>query len=320
MTDYELTQGSASIGSPPINGVATQSRQVPLESRQWRPRRTRRKYVGYMFLLLTLAATLLGVAALYVLLESVISQGWARLSWDFISNFPSRIASRAGIKAALFGSIYLTGLVAVIAIPVGVGAAVYLEEFAADTKWRRVIDINIANLAGVPSIVYGMLGLMLFVRICAFGHSLLAGACTMSLLILPVIIVTAREALKTVPNGVRLAALGLGATKWQTIRAHVLPTALPGILTGVILSLSRAVGETAPLLMIGALSYMAFVPESPMDDFTVLPIQIFNWSSRPQDEFRVAAAAGILVLLAILLTVNSCAIFMRMRFQRKMQW
>lgn len=320
MSDYELTQESASIGSSTINDVASQSQQVPLDSSPWRPRRTRRKVVGYLFLLLTLAATLLGVAALYVLLESVISQGWARLSWDFINSFPSRIASRAGIKAALCGSIYLTGLVAAIAIPVGVGAAVYLEEFAADTKWRRVVDINIANLAGVPSIVYGMLGLMLFVRICAFGHSLLAGACTMSLLILPVIIVTAREALKTVPNGVRLAALGLGATKWQTVRAHVLPTALPGILTGVILSLSRAVGETAPLLMIGALSYMAFIPESPMDDFTVLPIQIFNWSSRPQDEFRVAAAAGILVLLAILLTVNSCAIFMRMRFQRKMQW
>ena len=320
MSESDLTQGTASIGSSKIREATATYKQVRMHPVQWRPRRARRKIAGVLFLLFTLAATLLGVAALVLLLESVISQGWSRLSWDFLNNFPSRIASRAGIKAALVGSIYLTGLVAVIAIPFGVGAAVYLEEFAADTKWRRVIDINIANLAGVPSIVYGMLGLMLFVRICAFGHSLLAGACTMSLLILPVIIVTSREALKTVPNGVRLAALGLGATKWQTVRAHVLPTAMPGILTGVILSLSRAVGETAPLLMIGALSYMAFVPESPMDDFTVLPIQIFNWSSRPQDEFRVAAAAGILVLLGILLTVNSCAIFMRMRYQRKMQW
>ena len=286
----------------------------------WRPRIMRRKVSGHLFFAATLCATLLGVISLAILMEAILNQGWERLSWDFITSFPSRIASRAGIKAALVGSVYLTALVAIIAIPVGVGAAVYLEEFAADTKLRRVIDINIANLAGVPSIVYGMLGLMLFVRICALGHSLLAGACTMSLLILPVIIVTSREALKTVPNGVRLAALGLGATKWQTVRAHVLPTALPGILTGIILSLSRAVGETAPLLMIGALSYMAFVPESPMDEFTVLPIQIFNWSSRPQDEFRVAAAAGILVLLAILLTVNSCAIIARMRFQRKMQW
>ena len=211
-------------------------------------------------------------------------------------------------------------MIAVIAIPIGVGAAVYLEEFAADTKMRRIIDVNIANLAGVPSIVYGMLGLMLFVRGLALGRSILAGALTMSLLILPVIIVTAREALKTVPSGVRQAALGLGATKWQTVRAHVLPAALPGILTGVILSLSRAVGETAPLLMVGALSYMAFIPGSPMDDFTVLPIQIFNWSSRPQDGFRVAAAAAIIVLLAILLTVNALAIITRTRFQRKMQW
>ena len=263
---------------------------------------------------------MIGLISLVFLLQSILNQGWERVSWDFVASFPSRIASRAGIKAALVGSLYLTGLVALIAIPVGVGAAVYLEEFAADTKLRRIIDVNIANLAGVPSIVYGMLGLMVFVRICAFGHSLLAGACTMSLLILPVIIVTAREALKTVPMGVRLAALGLGATRWQTVRAHVLTTAMPGILTGIILSLSRAVGETAPLLMIGALSYMAFVPESPMDDFTVLPIQIFNWSARPQDEFRVAAAAGIIVLLGVLLTVNACAIFARMRFQRKMQW
>ncbi len=320
MSEIDLTQGSTGLSNQVINRAPDLQGQFLSGSTLWRPRRGRRKFFGVLFLLLTLLATLIGVAALIVLLESVISQGWSRLSWDFINNFPSRIASRAGIKAALVGSVYLTGLVAVIAIPVGVGAAVYLEEFAADTRWRRIIDINIANLAGVPSIVYGMLGLMLFVRICAFGHSLLAGACTMSLLILPVIIVTSREALKTVPQGVRLAALGLGATKWQTVRAHVLPTALPGILTGVILSLSRAVGETAPLLMIGALSYMAFVPESPMDDFTVLPIQIFNWSSRPQDEFRVAAAAGILVLMGILLTVNSCAIVMRMRYQRKMQW
>ena len=308
-----LTTGTANLGDSQLEHKA-------MTRAMWRPRPKRRWLAGRIFFLLTLLSTLIGLITLIFLLDSILGQGWERVSWEFISSFPSRVASRAGIKAALVGSLYLTGLVASIAIPLGVGAAVYLEEFAADTRLRRIIDVNIANLAGVPSIVYGMLGLMVFVRICAFGHSLLAGACTMSLLILPVIIVTAREALKTVPMGVRLAALGLGATRWQTVRAHVLPTAMPGILTGVILSLSRAVGETAPLLMIGALSYMAFVPESPMDDFTVLPIQIFNWSARPQDEFRVAAAAGILVLLGVLLTVNACAIFARMRFQRKMQW
>jgi len=305
-------------GSLRLDDLKTATKSMPRAT--WKPQNRRRRIADMLFWLAASSATLFGIAALVLLLQSIVNQGWDRISWEFLTNFPSRIAAKAGIKAALVGSAYLTVLVALIAIPVGVGAAVYLEEFAADSRLRRFVDINIANLAGVPSIVYGMLGLMLFVRTLALGHSLLAGACTMSLLILPVIIVTSREALKTVPFTVRHAAFGLGATRWQTVRAHVLPSALPGILTGIILSLSRAVGETAPLLMIGALSYMAFVPASPMDDFTVLPIQIFNWSSRPQDDFHVAAAAGIIVLLAVLLTVNACAIYMRMRFQRKLQW
>jgi len=286
----------------------------------WQPRHRWRAFNAKLFTISTFLATLSAVAALIYLLHSIAGQGLERVSWTFMTSFPSRFAAKAGIKAALWGSAYLTLLTAAIAVPIGVGAAVYLEEFAADSKLRRLVDINIANLAGVPSIVYGMLGLMLFVRLCNFGRSLIAGAATMSLLILPIIIVSAREALKTVPMGIRHAAFGLGATKWQTVRAHVLPAALPGILSGIILSLSRAVGETAPLLMIGALSYMAFVPESPLDAFTVLPIQIFNWSTRPQDEFHVAAAAGIIVLLALLLTVNALAILLRMRYQRKAQW
>ena len=308
MFSRPLTLGDQNVGTKPVTRAT------------WRPQYQRRRLVGRLFFLATLLATAFGIAALLYLLRSIAGQGLERVSWEFISSFPSRFAAKAGIKAALAGSAYLTLLVSVIAVPLGVGAAVYLEEFATDTKARRVIDINIANLAGVPSIVYGMLGLMLFVRFARMGHSLIAGACTMSLLILPIIIVAAREALKTVPYSVRLAAYGLGATRWQTVRAHVLPAALPGILTGVILSLSRAIGETAPLLMIGALSYMAFVPTSPSDAFTVLPIQIFNWTARPQDDFHVDAAAGIIVLLAMLLTVNALAIFLRLRFQRKMQW
>lgn len=292
----------------------------PVVRATWKPRQRWRAFSSKLFFFTSLMATVLAVAALIYLLQSVAEQGLDRVSWSFITSFPSRFPAKAGVKAALWGSAYLTVLTAAIAVPIGVGAAIYLEEFAADSKLRRFIDINIANLAGVPSIVYGMLGLMLFVRICHFGRSLLAGAATMSLLILPIIIVASREALKTIPTGIRHAAFGLGATRWQTVRAHVLPSALPGILTGVILSLSRAVGETAPLLMIGALSYMAFVPETPMDAFTVLPIQIFNWTARPQDEFHVTAAAGIIVLLALLLTVNALAIFLRMRYQRKAQW
>ena len=279
-----------------------------------------RRVVDALFRLAAIGATVLAVIALVYLLVSICSRGLPRLDLNFLISFPSRHAVKAGIKAALWGSAYLMVLTAVIAVPLGIAAAIYLEEFALDTPLRRLIDINLANLAGVPSIIYGMLGLAVFVRLLGLGRSLLSGALTMSLLILPVLVVAAREALKAVPPSVRQAALALGATRWQSIRSQVLPAAAPGIMTGVILALSRATGETAPLLMIGALSYMAFVPESPSDPFTALPIQIFNWAARPQEEFHTAAAAAIIVLLAMLLTTNAIAIAVRHHYQRKVQW
>lgn len=314
MSSIDLMSADVS-GAPQVAGCEP----VPVRA-TWRPATLRRSIQGYVFFLVTIAATLAAIGVLFYLLRAVVAQGAERLSMEFLTSFPSRFAAKAGIKAALYGSSYLAVLTAAIGIPIGVGAGVYLEEFAAETRVRRFIDVNVANLAGVPSIVYGMLGLTLFVRWLGLERSLLAGALTMSMLILPMIVVTTREALKTVPESVRLAAYGLGATKWQAVRAHVLPAAAPGILTGLILALSRAAGETAPLLVIGALSYMAFVPTTPFDAFTVLPIQIFNWTARPQEEFHVAAAAGIIVLLALLLTTNAIAIILRHRFQRKMQW
>lgn len=293
---------------------------APAVRATWKPALARRRTVGYLFMISTFCATLLGVAALAYLLYSITSQGFGTLSWDFLTNFPSRFAHKAGIKAALYGSTYIALLTAAFAVPVGVGAAVYLEEFASDTKLRRVIDINIANLAGVPSIVYGMLGLAVFVRFLGFERSILSGALTMSILILPIIIVSAREALKAVPQSIRSAAYALGATRWQTVRAHVIPSAMPGIMTGVILSMARATGETAPLILIGALNFVAFVPEGPLDSFTVLPIQVFNWASRPQESFHEIAASGIIVLLAVLLATNAVAVFLRYRFQKKIQW
>ena len=279
-----------------------------------------RRRLGSFFHLIILAATFAGVILLVVLLAEVLRNGIPWLSRDFLSNYPSRFPERAGIHAALWGTIWLIGLTALVSIPVGVGAAIYLEEYARRSWINTVIEINISNLAGTPSIVYGILGLAIFVRWLALGRSVLAGALTMSLLILPVTIIASREALRAVPNSIRLAAFALGATKWQTIRSHVLPAALPGILTGIILALSRAIGETAPLIMIGALTFVAFTPAGPMDEFTALPIQIFNWSSRPQREFYGVAAAGILVLLGVLLTMNAAAIWIRHRSQRNMRW
>jgi phosphate transport system permease protein len=239
---------------------------------------------------------------------------------DVIAAFPSRHPTKAGFKSAVVGSMWLLGLTALISIPIGIAAAVYLEEYAAKNRLSRFIELNISNLAGVPSIVYGILGLALFVRWLGWGRSVLAGAATMSLLILPVIIIAAREAIKAVPSSIRQGAFALGATRWQVVSQHVLPSAVPGILTGIILSMSRAIGETAPMIMIGALSYVAFVPRGPMDDFTVLPIQIFNWVSFPQKEFHMLAACGILLLLAVLLTMNALAIIIRFRAQRNLKW
>jgi len=262
-------------------------------------------------------AALLGVLLLAILLFGVARDGLGRLSWDFITSFPSRFPDQAGIKAALFGSIWIIGLTAVIAIPIGVAAAIYLEELARPSRINRLIQLNIANLAGVPSIVYGLLGLALFVRAFALERSVLTGALTLSLLILPMIIIVTQEALRAVPKSLRDGSLALGASRWQTVARQVLPSAAPGIITGIILSISRAMGETAPLITIGALTYMAFVPSGLTDSFTALPIQIFNWSSRPQSEFHNVASAGIVVLLVVLLAMNGVAIFIRNRLRNQ---
>jgi len=281
------------------------------------PRGRRRRIVGLVFKVVFGLATFVGVVALGVLLFDVArdSVGW--LDRDFLTSFQSRNPEDAGIRAGIWGSLWVIGITAAVSFPLGVGAALYLEEYAPKNWITRTIQTNIANLAGVPSIVYGLLGLALFVRALAFDRSVLSGALTLTLLILPVIIISAQEAIRAVPDSIRQAAYGLGATKWQTVRSQVLPMALPGILTGTILALSRAVGETAPLIVVGAASAIFFTPTGPMDRFTVLPLQIFEWVSRPQPEFRGLAAAGIVVLLTILLSMNAVAIVLRNHYQKR---
>jgi phosphate transport system permease protein len=287
----------------------------------FRPRLKLRRTVGAVFLGVCLCLTLLGVAVLSILLVRIFLQGRPWLSPHFLTSFPKVLTpEKAGIKSAIAGTVWLTGITALVAVPVGVGAAVYLEEYARRNRFTRFIQLNIANLAGVPSIVYGILGLAIFIRWCHLGRSVLAGALTMSLLILPVIVIASREALAAVPNSLRQAAFALGATRWQVIWHHVLPAALPGICTGIILALSRAVGEAAPLLIIGALTYVAFVPRGPLDEFTALPIQIYDWAGRPQQEFHGLAAAGIIVLLAVLLSMNALAVGIRIYHQRRQLW
>lgn len=251
-----------------------------------------------------------------LLIFDLFRQGWSGLSWDFLKNFPSRFPTHAGIQSAIMGTLWVMGLTAVVAIPVGVMTAVYLEEFAPVGRISRLIRLNIRNLSGVPSLVYGILGLALFVRAFALGRSIWSGALTMSLLILPTIIVATSEALKGVPHSIRYGAYGVGATRRQVVWHHVLPEAFPGILTAVILALSRALGESAPLIMIGALSFVAFSPEGPSDSFTVLAIQIFNWAGRPQTAFHEIAASAIIVLLGIVLSMNFIAIILRVRMSR----
>lgn len=282
--------------------------------------RARRRAAGRVFEVLCIAATFVGMVMLVILLVDIIRRGAPTLTWDFLNNFPSRFPNQAGILAALVGSVWLIGLTAFFALPTGIAAAVWLEEYARRGWLSRFIEVNIANLAGVPSIIYGLLGLGLFVRALNFERSLLSGALTMSLLVLPIIIINTREAIRAVPPSQREAAYALGAARSQVVWGIVLPAALPGILTGTILALSRAIGETAPLITIGALTFIAFLPTSPFDPFTVLPIQIFNWVSRPQKEFHALAASAIIVLLVVLLSMNALAIILRDRARRKVQW
>ncbi len=269
---------------------------------------------------MAVTALALSLLILATLIVDIFSTGFSRLSWDFFTGFPSRRASRAGIYSALVGTVCMIILTAGISFPVGVGAAIYLEEYARKNFFTGFIEVSIANLAGVPSIIYGLLGLELFVRWFHLGRSLIAGSLTMSLLILPIIILSSREALRAVPRSVREASFALGASRWQTIWHQVLPLALPGVLTGTILALSRAIGETAPLIMIGALTYVPFLPDGLLSPFTVLPIQTFNWISRPQHAFAVNAAAAIIVLLIALLSMNALAIWLRNRLRKKINW
>ncbi len=269
-----------------------------------------------VFQAVAIVCILVGLSVLLSLCINMIIDGHERLSWSFFTSYPSRRAEQAGILAALGGSIGLMILTACFSLPLGVGAAVYLEEYARPSRFTRLIELNIANLAGVPSVIYGLLGLQLFARIAGFDRSLLTGALTLTLLILPVIIMSTREALRAIPRALREGALALGATQWETIWHQVLPLALPGIMTGCILAFSRAIGEAAPLITIGALTFIPFLPDSMFSAFTALPIQAFNWVSRPQEAFHANAAAAILVLLAFLLTLNALAIYLRIRFQR----
>lgn len=280
----------------------------------------KRKALGKFSSVLFLASTLVGLVMLALLLFDVLRDGLPWLSFEFLNNFPSRKPEQAGVKSALWGTIWMLMLTAFASVPLGVASAIYLEEYAPKNRLTKIIEINISNLAGVPSIVYGILGLALFVRAFQLERSLLSGSLTMALLILPIIIISSQEAIRAIPNSIREASYAMGATKWQTVRNQVLPVALPGILTGNILALSRAIGETAPLIMIGALTFIAFTPESIFDPFTVLPIQIFNWVSRPKEEFRFIAAAGIIVLLALLLTMNAAAIVIRNKYQKALKW
>jgi phosphate transport system permease protein len=277
----------------------------------------RRHIVDRAFEFVALIVLLLALAALGVLLWDIVSDGAQRLNWQFFTSMGSRRAESAGIYHALAGSIVVIALTGALALPVGVAAAIYLEEYGTRSVVARLIEINIANLAAVPSIIYGLLGLGLFVRAVGLGRSVLAGGATLALLVLPVVILSTREALRAVPKSLREGSYALGATKWQTIWYQVLPVAMPGIMTGLILALSRAIGETAPLITIGAVTFVTFAPDSVWSPFTVLPIQVFNWVSRPQVEFQANAAAGIIVLLVLLLTMNAVAIVIRDRFQKK---
>jgi len=281
--------------------------------------RRRQRWSAAMAIILLLA-TLVGVVALIALLVSIISQGAPWLSWHLLTNMPSRKAEKAGLYPALIGSMWVITLTALVAFPIGVLTAVYLEEFARKGRLSKIIEVNIANLAGVPSVVYGLLGLGVFVTWLDLGRSVIAGALTMALLVLPVVIISSREAIRAVPSSLRQAAFGLGATRWQVAWDHVLPTALPGILTGVILSISRALGETAPLIVVGAAAYVTFLPDSLLSKYTVLPMQIYEWSRRPKDDFQGLAAAGIIVLLLLLLLLNAVAIWLRSRASRRVRW
>ncbi|MCX7921418.1 MAG: phosphate ABC transporter permease PstA [Clostridia bacterium] len=278
-----------------------------------------RKLKDSIFHAIIFLITCIGIVVLFVLMFDVVRKGLPWLSEKFFTGFPSRFARKSGILPGLLGSLYIIVLTIAISVPVGLGTAIYLEEYAKKNWLTKFIKINISNLSGTPSIVYGLLGLAVFVRVFGFGNSILSGALTLSLVVLPIVIVASQEAIKSVPQFLRHGSYALGATKWQTIRKVVIPTAFPGILTGTILSVSRALGETAPLIMIGAATFISALPDSIGDRFTVLPMQIYYWTNLPKQEFKDLAAAGIIVLLGLLLTTNAAAIILRNKFQRNVE-
>lgn len=278
------------------------------------------KFKDNLFRYTAFAFTIFALLVLATLLIDIFSNGLGRINMGFFTSLPSRHPEKSGILTALAGMLTLLFLTIIFSLPVGILAGVYLQEYGKKSRFAKIIEINIANLAGVPSIIYGILGLQLFVRTAGLGNTLIAGALTLALLILPIIIVSTREAIRAVPDSLREASYGMGATKWQTTSRIVIPSALGGILTGIILSVSRAVGETAPLLVTGALVYVPFIPEGPNDQFTTLPIQIFNWISRPQKGFVINAAAGIIVLLVITFLLNGVAIYIRNKWNKKVRY
>jgi phosphate transport system permease protein len=287
---------------------------------RFEPNLMRRRMKGIIFYGACIAAVGIALLALLLMLLDVLVRGLPGLSWDFITGVPSRRPAQAGIWPALIGSIWIGILVTIFTFPIGVGAAVYLREYANDTWYTRLLRTNISNLAGVPSIIYGIFGLALFVRALGLGYTLIAGALTLSLLILPVVIIASIEALDAVPDSQREGAYALGATRWQMVRGTVLPAAGPGIMTGIILAMARAIGETAPLLLVGAVTFVTYTPNPVSGGYTVLPIQIFQWASRPQEQFQAIAASAIIVILVLLFLLNLLAVIIRIRLSRYIQW
>ncbi len=281
---------------------------------------TKNKLQDSAFKYFSIFNTFLGIILLAVFVTIIVKTGIERLDWQFLSSLPSRFPEKAGIYTAIMGTLWILVLTMIFSVILGVSAGIYLEEYARKGLFSKILEINISNLVGVPSVIYGILGLAFLNRYLGLGGSLLAGSLTLSLLIIPVIIVTTRESLKAVPKTIKEGAYALGATKWQTVRRQLLPAASGSIVTGVILALARAIGEAAPLIVVGALVYVPFVPHTPMDDYTVLPIQIFNWTSRPQPEFQINASAGIIVLLFITFLFNGISIWLRNRWQKKVKW
>lgn len=277
----------------------------------------KRKRVNSIIKGLLFACTAFGIVMLIILMGSVLKDGLKFLSLDFLTSSASRIASKAGVFPAIVGSLAVIALTAIIVFPVGIGAAIYIEEYMKVGKLKDIIELNIANLAGVPAIVYGIVSLAVFVQFMQLGRGVLTGALTLAILILPTIVITSKEALRNVPDSLREGSYALGVTKWQSITGVILPFAMPGILTGTILAISRALGESSPLIMVGAASYVTFLPEGLFSSYTTLPLQIYNWTSRPQADFQNLAASGILVLLVVLLGMNAVAIILRNKYEKK---